>query len=66
MDELLFSEENMEVFEKIKALKKDRYTMKDVDNLCKLLGLELFSYQKVLVLFVLNKKNSQKEILKST
>lgn len=66
MDELLISEENMEVFEKIKALKKDRYTMKDVDNLCKLLGLELFSYQKVLVLFVLNKKNSQKEILKST
>lgn len=66
MDEFLISEENMEVFKKIKALKKDRYTMKDVDNLCKLLGLELFSYQKVLVLFVLNKKNSQKEILKST
>lgn len=64
MDELLFLEE--EIVEKIKALKKDKYTMKDVDALCELLGLELFSYQKVLVLFVLNKKNSQKEILKST
>lgn len=64
MDELLFLEE--EIVEKIKALKKDKYTMKDVDALCELLGLELFSYQKVVLLLNLNKKNLLKEILKST
>lgn len=64
MDELLFLEE--EIVEKIKALKKDKYTMKDVDALCELLGLELFWYQKVFVLFNLNEKIFQKEILKST
>ena len=66
MDDFLISEENMEVFEKIKALKKDKYTMKDVDALCELLGLELFWYQKVFVLLNLNEKIFQKEILKST
>ena len=64
MDELLFLEE--EIVEKIKALKKDKYTMKDVDALCELLGLELFSYQKVVLLLNLNKKNPLKEIFKST
>lgn len=64
MDELLFLEK--EIVEKIKALKKDKYTMKDVDALCELLGLELFSYQKVVLLLNLNKKNLLKEILKST
>lgn len=64
MDELLFLEE--EIVEKIKALKKNKYTMKDVDVLCELLGLELFSYQKVVLLLNLNKKNLLKEILKST
>jgi hypothetical protein len=64
MDELLFLEEG--IVEKIKALKKDRYTMKDVDALCEFLGLELFSYQKVVLLLNLNKKNLLKEILKST
>lgn len=54
MDELLFLEE--EIVEKIKALKKDKYTMKDVDALCELLGLELFWYQKVFVLLNLNEK----------
>lgn len=63
MDELLFLEE--EIVEKIKALKKDKYTMKDVDAFCELLGLELFSYQKVVLLLNLNKKNLLKEILKS-
>nr|DAD55929.1 MAG TPA: hypothetical protein [Bacteriophage sp.] len=64
MDEFLFLEE--EIVEKIKALKKDKYTMKDVDALCELLGLELFWYQKVFVLLNLNEKIFQKEILKST
>ena len=54
-----------EIVEKIKALKKDKYTMKDVDAFCELLGLELFSYQKVVLLLNLNKKNLLKEILKS-
>lgn len=40
MDEFLISEE--EIVEKIKALKKDKYTMKDVDTICELLGLKLF------------------------
>lgn len=64
MDEFLFLEE--EIVEKIKALKKNKYTMKDVDALCELLGLELFWYQKVFVLLNLNEKIFQKEILKST
>lgn len=64
MDEFLFLEE--EIVEKIKALKKDKYTMKDVDALCELLSLELFWYQKVFVLLNLNEKIFQKEILKST
>lgn len=59
MDELLSLEE--EIVKKIKALKKDKYTMKDVDDLCELLGLELFSYQKVLVLLTLNEKRLPKE-----
>ena len=50
-----------EIVKKIKALKKDKYTMKDVDDLCELLGLELFSYQKVLVLLTLNEKRLPKE-----
>jgi len=62
MDELLFLEEG--IVEKIKALKKDRYTMKDVDNLCELLGLELFSYQKILILLTLNEKRFPKENFK--
>ena len=64
MDEFLFLEE--EIVEKIKALKKDKYTMKDVDALCEILSLELFWYQKVFVLLNLNEKIFQKEILKST
>ena len=64
MDAFLISEE--EIVEKIKALKKDKYTMKDVDALCELLGLELFWYQKAFVLLNLNEKIFQKEILKST
>lgn len=59
MDELLSLEE--EIAKKIKALKKDKYTMKDVDDLCELLGLELFSYQKVLVFLTLNEKRFPKE-----
>ena len=62
MDELLFLEEG--IVEKIKALKKDRYTMKDVDNLCELLGLELFSYQKILIFLTLNEKRFPKENFK--
>lgn len=64
MDELLFLEE--EIVEKIKALKKDKYTMKDVDTICELLGVKLFWYQKVFVLLNLNEKIFQREILKST
>ena len=59
MDELLVLEE--EIVKKIKALKKDKYTMKDVDALCELLGLELFWYQKVFVLLNLNEKSSKKK-----
>lgn len=47
--------------EKIKNFKKEKYTIKDVDDLCELLGLELFSYQKVLVLLTLNEKRFPKE-----
>lgn len=64
MDEFLILEE--EIVEKIKALKKDKYTMKDVDTICELLGVKLFWYQKVFVLLNLNEKIFQREILKST
>ena len=64
MDAFLISEE--EIVEKIKALKKDKYTMKDVDALCELLGLELFWYQKAFVLLNLNEKIFPKKFLKST
>lgn len=57
MDELLISEENMKVFEKIKALKKDKYTMEDVNTICELLGVKLFWYQKLILLHQLNDKN---------
>lgn len=62
MDELLISEENMEVFEKIKALKKDKYTMKDVNTICELLGIKLFLYQKLILLHHLNDKNYMRDI----
>ena len=64
MDEFLILEE--EIVEKIKALKKDKYTMKEVDTICELLGVKLFWYQKVFVLLNLNEKIFQREILKST
>ena len=60
MHEFLISEE--ETVEKIKALKKDKYTMKDVDALCELLGLELFWYQKFVLLHQLNDKNYMRYI----
>lgn len=56
MDELLISEENMKIFEKIKALKKDKYIMKDVNIICELLGVKLFWYQKFVLLHHLNDK----------
>lgn len=56
MDELLISEENMKIFEKIKALKKDKYIMKDVNIICELLGVKLFWYQKFILLHHLNDK----------
>ena len=62
MDELLVSEENMEVFEKIKALKKDKYTMKDVNTICELLGIKLFLYQKLILLHHLNDKDYMRYI----
>lgn len=62
MDELLISEENMEVFEKIKALKKDKYTMKDVNTICELLGIKLFLYQKLILLHHLNDKDYMRYI----
>ena len=62
MDELLISEENMEVFEKIKALKKDKYTMKDVNTICELLGVKMFWYQKLVFLHHLNDKNYMRDI----
>lgn len=55
MDELLVLEE--EIVKKIKALKKDKYTMKDVNTICDLLGIELFWYQKFVLLRQLNDKN---------
>jgi hypothetical protein len=62
MDEFLVSEEkvseeNMKIFEQIKALKKDKYTMKDVNTICELLGVKLFWYQKFVLLHLLNDKN---------
>lgn len=62
MDELLISEENMKIFEKIKALKKDKYTMKDVDTICELLGVKLFWYQMLVLLYHLNDKNYMRYI----
>lgn len=62
MDEFLISEENMEVFEKIKALKKDKYTMKDVNTICELLGIKLFWYQKFVLLHHLNDKDYMRYI----
>ena len=62
MDELLISEENMKIFEKIRALKKDKYTMKDVDTICELLGVKLFWYQKLVLLHHLNDKDYMRYI----
>ena len=62
MDEFLISEENMKIFEKIKALKKDKYTMKDVYTICELLGVKLFWYQKLVLLYHLNDKNYMRYI----
>ena len=62
MDEFLISEENMKIFEQIKALKKDKYTMKDVNTICELLGIELFQYQKFVLLHHLNDKNYMRYI----
>lgn len=62
MDELLISEENIKIFEKIKALKKDKYTMKDVNTICELLGVKLFWYQKIVLLHHLNDKNYMRYI----
>ena len=53
---------NEAVFEKIKALRKDKYTMKDVDTICDLLGIELFPYQKALILLNLNREKFSKKI----
>lgn len=62
MDEFLISEENMKIFEQIKALKKDKYTMKDVNTICELLGFKLFWYQKIVLLHHLNDKNYMRYI----
>lgn len=62
MDELLVSKENMKIFEQIKALKKDKYTMKDVNTICELLGIKLFLYQKLVFLHKLNDKNYMRDI----
>ena len=62
MDELLVSEENMKIFEQIKALKKDKYTMKDVNTICDLLGAKLFWYQKLILLHHLNNKDYMRYI----
>lgn len=62
MDELLISEEDMKVFEKIKALKKDKYTMEDVNTICELFGVKLFWYQKLVLLYHLNDKNYMRYI----
>lgn len=62
MDEFLISEEDMKIFEQIKALKKDKYTMKDVDTICELLGIKLLQYQKFVLLHHLNDKNYMRYI----
>lgn len=62
MDELLISEEDMEVFEKIKSLKKEKYVMKDVNTICELLRVKLFWYQKFILLHHLNNKNYMRYI----
>ena len=62
MDELLISEENIKIFEQIKALKKDKYTMKDVNTICELLGVKLFWYQKLVLLHHLNDKDYMRYI----
>lgn len=62
MDEFLISEEDMKIFEQIKALKKDKYTMKDVDTICELFGIKLFWYQKFVLLHHLNDKNYMRYI----
>ena len=64
MDELLLSEENMKIFEQIKALTKDKdkYTMKDVNTICELLGVKLFWYQKLILLHRLNDKDYMRYI----
>lgn len=64
MDELLVSEENMKIFEQIKALTKDKdkYTMKDVNTICELLGVKLFWYQKLILLHRLNDKDYMRYI----
>ena len=63
MDELLVSKENMKIFEQIKALTKDKdkYTMKDVNTICELLGIKMFWYQKLVFLHNLNDKNYMRE-----
>ena len=62
MDEFLISEEDRKIFEQIKALKKDKYTMKDVNTICELLGVKLFQYQKFVLLHHLNDKNYMRYI----
>lgn len=62
MDELLISEDNMKIFEQIRALKKDKYTMKDVNTICELLGVKLFWCQKIVLLHHLNDKNYMRYI----
>lgn len=69
MDELLVSEENipeenMKIFEQIKALTKDKdkYIMKDVNTICELLGVKLFWYQKLILLHRLNDKDYMRYI----
>ena len=62
MDKLLISEENMKIFGKIKALKKDEYTMDDINTICDLLGVKLFWYQKLVFLHHLNDKDYMRYI----
>ena len=64
MDELLIPEENMKIFEQIKALTKDKdkYTMKDVDTICESPGIKMFRYQKLVFLHHLNDKNYMRDI----
>ena len=64
MDEFLISEEDMKIFEQIKALTKDKdkYTMKDVNTICELLGIKMFWYQKLVFLHNLNDKNYMRDV----